>query len=102
MPGGFVDYGESLENAAKREAQEETSLIIKNLRLVGCYSDPARDQRMHTISTVYAAEGQGQAVAADDAASLRVFHLDQIPENLCFDHGRILADYVKMKHEQRI
>ncbi|HEY3306939.1 MAG TPA: NUDIX hydrolase [Desulfuromonadaceae bacterium] len=102
LPGGFVDYGESLEDAAKREAQEETSLIIKNLRLVGCYSDPSRDKRMHTISTVYAAEGQGKAVAADDAASLAVFDLSQLPGDLCFDHGRILADYIKMKHDGQL
>ncbi|MBC8019494.1 MAG: NUDIX hydrolase, partial [Verrucomicrobia bacterium] len=56
LPGGFVDYGESLEAAAVREAREETSLEVSNLRLLGCYSDPGRDDRMHTISTVYVAE----------------------------------------------
>lgn len=93
LPGGFVDYGESLESAAVREAREETSLEISDLRLLGCYSDPARDPRMHTISTVYIAAGRGIPRAADDALNLAVFRLDSLPERLCFDHGRILADY---------
>jgi len=97
LPGGFVDYGESLEAAAVREAREETSLEVQNLRLLGCYSDPGRDQRMHTISTVYIAEGQGQPRAADDAANLGIFRLEQLPERLCFDHARILNDYVATK-----
>ncbi|HIJ96154.1 MAG TPA: NUDIX hydrolase [Desulfuromonadales bacterium] len=97
LPGGFVDYGESLENAAVREATEETSLFIQNLRLLGCYSDPDRDKRMHTISVVYVARGVGTPQAADDAAALAVFPLNALPEELCFDHARILADYVEWK-----
>ena len=97
LPGGFVDYGESLEDAAIREAREETSLAVSNLRLVGCYSDPSRDERMHTISTVFAAEGQGRAEASDDAANLAVFTLDSLPQPLCFDHAKILADYAHQK-----
>ncbi|MDD2581968.1 MAG: NUDIX hydrolase [Desulfuromonadaceae bacterium] len=93
LPGGFVDYGESLESAAVREAREETSLEVSNLHLLGCYSDPARDDRMHTISTVYVATGHGIPHAADDALNLAVFRLDSLPERLCFDHARILADY---------
>ena len=93
LPGGFVDYGESLESAAVREAREETSLEISNLRLLGCYSDPARDDRMHTISTVYIAASQGIPHAADDALNLAIFKMDSLPEQLCFDHARILADY---------
>lgn len=96
LPGGFVDYGESLESAAVREAREETSLQISNLRLLGCYSDPARDARMHTISTVYMATGEGVPRAADDALNLAVFRLDCLPERLCFDHAQILADYAAM------
>ena len=93
LPGGFVDYGESLEAAAIREAREETSLEISNLRLLGCYSDPARDKRMHTISTVFIATGRGMPCAADDALNLTSFAIDALPERLCFDHARILADY---------
>ncbi len=93
LPGGFVDYGESLEAAAVREAREETSLEISNLRLLGCYSDPARDERMHTISTVFIATGRGIPCAADDAQNLAIFRLDSLPEQLCFDHARIIADY---------
>lgn len=93
LPGGFVDYGESLEAAAVREAREETTLEISNLRLLGCYSDPARDERMHTISTAYIAKAHGTPHAADDAVNIGIFRLDSLPERLCFDHNRILADY---------
>jgi 8-oxo-dGTP diphosphatase len=97
LPGGFVDYGESLEAAAVREAREETSLEVQNLRLLGCYSDPGRDERMHTISTVFIADGCGQPKAADDAGNLGVFQLEMLPETLCFDHGAILKDYAAAK-----
>jgi len=93
LPGGFVDYGESLEDAARREAREETSLEIGDLRLLGCYSDPSRDARMHTISTVFMASGSGIPRADDDAANLALFRLGELPAALCFDHARILADY---------
>lgn len=96
LPGGFVDYGESLEQAAIREALEETSLKVSNLRLLGCYSDPARDSRFHTISTVFIATGDGCAKAADDAAELALFSLDNLPDQLCFDHAKILQDYLSL------
>jgi 8-oxo-dGTP diphosphatase len=97
IPGGFVDYGESLETAAARESMEETGLDISDLRLLGCYSDPARDKRSHNISTVYVAKAQGTPQAGDDAAGLAVFPIDALPQPLCFDHGQILADYKQKK-----
>ena len=102
IPGGYVDYGESLERAALRESLEETSLAVRELRLLGCYSDPARDTRSHNISTVYVAKAEGTPKAGDDAAGLTVFPLDALPQKLCFDHGQILADYLKRKKEGTI
>jgi 8-oxo-dGTP diphosphatase len=93
LPGGFVDYGETLEDAAVREAWEETSIRIRELRLLGCYSDPSRDSRQHTISTVFIATGEGSPHAGDDAAAIAVFPLEAIPPALCFDHNRIIHDY---------
>jgi ADP-ribose pyrophosphatase YjhB (NUDIX family) len=93
LPGGFVDYGESLEDAAVREAREETSLQVSLLRQLGAYSDPGRDPRMHTISVVFIADGHGIPRAADDAADLAVFRPDSLPEELAFDHNHILQDY---------
>lgn len=92
LPGGFVDYGESVEHAAAREAKEETNLEVQGLTLLGVYSDPARDPRGHTISTVFTARGSGDLRGQDDAAAAAVFTLDNLPD-LVFDHARILADY---------
>lgn len=102
LPGGFVDYGETLEQAAIREAMEETSLAIGNLRLLGCYSDPARDSRQHIISTVFAAEAEGVPTPGDDAANVAVYPLSALPAPLCFDHSKIIADYVLQKKLKRI
>lgn len=100
LPGGFVDYGETLESAAVREAREETSLEVSNLKLLGCYSDPARDERLHTISTVYIAQGSGQLQSGDDAAQAEVFNPHELPAPLCFDHAAILRDYLLIKRDQ--
>ena len=92
MPGGFVDVGETLEQAAIREAFEETGLQVSLRVLLGMYSDPARDSRGHTVSAVYIARAKGEPVAMDDAANVAVFMLDELPE-LAFDHEQILQDY---------
>jgi len=93
LPGGFVDYGESLEAAAIREAREETSLDVELISQLGAYSDPDRDPRQHTISVVFVARAKGKPEASDDALDLAIFHHDALPEQLTFDHGRILQDY---------
>lgn len=93
LPGGFVDYGESLEAAAVRETREETGLDIDLVRQFHTYSDPSRDPRRHTISTVFIGHATGTPVAGDDAADVIVAHPENLPEDLAFDHRRILGDY---------
>ena len=97
LPGGFVDYGESLEEAAVREAREETSLEVSLVRQMHTYSDPNRDPRGHTLSTVFIARAQGTPRAGDDAQDLGVFDPHALPSPLAFDHARILADYIKQR-----
>ena len=93
IPGGFVDYGESLEDAARREALEETSLEVELLGQLGAYSAPDRDPRHHTISVVFLARARGRPEAKDDALEVGVFTRENLPSPLAFDHGQILADY---------
>ncbi len=93
LPGGFVDYGESVETAARREAQEETGLQVELIEQFQVYSDPARDPRKHTLSVVFVAVGNGMPHAGDDAKAVQVFDVWELPHPLCFDHDRILKDY---------
>jgi ADP-ribose pyrophosphatase YjhB (NUDIX family) len=94
LPGGFVDYGESLEAAAVREAKEETSLEVELISQLKAYSDPSRDPRHHTISVVFKARViAGTAKASDDATEIGIFNQDTLPKDLAFDHAKILRDY---------
>ena len=97
IPGGFVDYGESLEDAAVREAKEETCLEVKKLKQFKAYSRPDRDPRKHTVSNVFIAEAEGVPVAADDAGKAEIFNENNIPEDIAFDHKEILKDYFENK-----
>ena len=100
LPGGFVDYGESLEHAAKREAKEETSLDVQIVSQMFTYSDPKRDPRFHTITTVYIARATGIPEAKDDAAEAGVFTKEELDFPLAFDHAKILEDYFQSKKHQ--
>ena len=94
LPGGFVEVGETLEQAAIREAKEETCLDVELLGQFHTYSDPNRDPRMHCISTVFVARAKGTPRAEDDAKSCALYPKDQLPEVMAFDHRKILEDYL--------
>jgi ADP-ribose pyrophosphatase YjhB (NUDIX family) len=98
IPGGFVDYGESLEEAALREAKEETNLDVKLIRQFHTYSDPKRDPRYHSISTAYIAKAKGIPKAKDDALEIGIFNEKNLPDEIAFDHRSILDDYFKSKY----
>ena len=93
IPGGFIDYGESIEEAAVREAKEEVSLEVDLVQQLHTYSDPTRDKRHHTITTVCIVKATGEPIASDDAAEVGVFNEKNLPEPLVFDHAKILKDY---------
>ena len=95
LPGGFIDYGEKAEDAAVREAREETGLEIVITDLLGVYSDPARDPRGHTLTVVFVARGHGVPAPADDAEDLMIVDPENLPYPIAFDHSQIIADYVK-------
>jgi len=95
IPGGFVDYGESLEEAAVREAKEETNLDVRLVRQFHTYSDPKRDPRLHSISTVYIAKAEGIPQAKDDALQIGIFTESNLPDQIAFDHRSILEDYFR-------
>ena len=97
IPGGFIDYGESAEDAARREAKEETNLDVRGLKQFRVYSAPGRDPRFHTLSVVFTARAQGKPRARDDAAEIGVFSRRSLPSPLAFDHKKILNDYFRKR-----
>jgi 8-oxo-dGTP diphosphatase len=98
LPGGFVDAGETVEQAAVREALEETSLSVELVRQFHVYSDPGRDPRGHTVSVVFVGRAEGEPKGADDAAEAQAFPRTDLPKELAFDHGQILADYLSERY----
>jgi 8-oxo-dGTP diphosphatase len=98
LPGGFVDVGETLEEAVCRETLEETALRVTKLRQLHTYSDPRRDPRQHTVGTIFEVEADGEPVAGDDAAAVQWFALDELPPDIPFDHRQILEDFKVRKY----
>ncbi len=98
LPGGFVDEGETVEDAARREALEETSLHVELTRQFHVYSDPKRDPRGHAVSVVFVAKAEGAPRGADDAKEARLFSKEDLPRELAFDHGAILRDYLSGRY----
>ena len=101
LPGGFVEYGETVTTAAVREAREETGLTVSLTELFNVYSDPQRDPRRHTIAVVFIATADGTPVGGDDAAEAAVFTAESVPHPLAFDHAQILSDYFAYRRTGR-
>lgn len=97
LPGGFMDYGESPEDAARREVMEETGLEVELLELLSVYGAPDRDPRQHNVSVVYVGRATGIPVGGDDAARAGIFALGELPSPLCFDHSQIVEDYRRFR-----
>lgn len=97
LPGGFVDEGEWVADAAVREAREETGLEVTLTELFHVYSDPSRDPRQHTMSTVFIAQAAGEPVGGDDAANAIACTPSQLPGPLVFDHATIVQDYLEYR-----
>ncbi len=102
LPGGFVDVGERVEEALRREMKEEINLDVEIIKLLGVYSDPKRDPRFHTASVVFIAKAQGRPKGGDDAKDAKLYALEEIPmKQLVFDHGTILQEYLSQRSQNR-
>jgi 8-oxo-dGTP diphosphatase len=102
LPGGFIDYGERVEDAARREVLEETGLSVRLVQLLGVYSDPSRDPRHHTMTVVYVGRAEGTPRGGDDAARAEAFDPEALPAPLCFDHDQVVRDYLELTRTGRL